>query len=123
MLCVVCVCVYVVCMLCVCVCVRVLREDKQQAPHQMDYVCVCVGVRVCVFVWVISVLCVLCQNSDDMKCRMEALIMRIQAEVCRALEEQDGEKKFLVDRWLRKEASLQAILENKHCRKSCRKHF
>lgn len=43
------------------------------------------------------------KNKTDMKCRMEALIMRIQAEVCRALEEQDGEKKFLVDKWYRKE--------------------
>lgn len=43
------------------------------------------------------------KNSKDMKCRMEVLIMRIQAEVCKALEEQDGEKKFQVDKWYRKE--------------------
>lgn len=27
----------------------------------------------------------------------------IQAEFCKALEEQDGEKKFQVDKWYRKE--------------------
>ncbi|XP_041352280.1 oxygen-dependent coproporphyrinogen-III oxidase-like [Gigantopelta aegis] len=43
------------------------------------------------------------ENSDDMKTRMEIMIMRIQAEVCHALEEQDGEKKFLVDKWTREE--------------------
>ncbi|XP_046346421.2 oxygen-dependent coproporphyrinogen-III oxidase-like [Haliotis rufescens] len=43
------------------------------------------------------------KNSGDMKMRMEKMIMRIQGEVCRALEEADGEKKFLVDRWKRKE--------------------
>lgn len=43
------------------------------------------------------------QNSKDMRCRMETLIMRIQAEFCHALEELDGEKKFQVDKWMRKE--------------------
>ncbi|CAH0683392.1 unnamed protein product [Spodoptera exigua] len=44
------------------------------------------------------------QNSDDMKTQMELLIMRIQAEFCKALEkEEDEEAKFKVDRWLRKE--------------------
>ncbi|KAK7107170.1 oxygen-dependent coproporphyrinogen-III oxidase-like [Littorina saxatilis] len=43
------------------------------------------------------------KNSSDMKCRMEVLIMRIQADFCRALEELDGEKKFVVDKWHRKE--------------------
>ena len=47
-----------------------------------------------------------------MKCKMESLIMRIQAEVCRALEEQDGEKKFQVDKWMRKEVSLASICES-----------
>lgn len=44
------------------------------------------------------------QNKDDMKTQMELLIMRIQAEFCRALEkEEDKEAKFTVDRWTRKE--------------------
>ncbi|XP_046977986.1 oxygen-dependent coproporphyrinogen-III oxidase isoform X2 [Vanessa cardui] len=44
------------------------------------------------------------KNQDDMKTQMELLIMRIQAEFCRALEkEEDEEAKFKVDRWTRKE--------------------
>ncbi|CAG9562291.1 unnamed protein product [Danaus chrysippus] len=44
------------------------------------------------------------KNQDDMKTQMELLIMRIQAEFCRALEkEEDEESKFKVDRWKRKE--------------------
>ncbi|CAK1585076.1 unnamed protein product [Parnassius mnemosyne] len=44
------------------------------------------------------------KNQDDMKTQMELLIMRIQAEFCRALEkEEDQEAKFKVDRWTRKE--------------------
>ncbi|XP_034829140.1 oxygen-dependent coproporphyrinogen-III oxidase isoform X2 [Maniola hyperantus] len=44
------------------------------------------------------------KNQDDMKTQMEMLIMRIQAEFCRALEkEEDAESKFKVDRWIRKE--------------------
>ncbi|XP_054270684.1 oxygen-dependent coproporphyrinogen-III oxidase-like [Macrosteles quadrilineatus] len=44
------------------------------------------------------------KNSSDMKARMELLIMKIQADFCRALEAQeDGEAKFLVDRWERPE--------------------
>ncbi|XP_075227089.1 oxygen-dependent coproporphyrinogen-III oxidase isoform X2 [Lycorma delicatula] len=43
-------------------------------------------------------------NRNDMKTKMELMIMRIQAEFCRALEaEEDKETKFIVDRWLRKE--------------------
>ncbi|XP_026736128.1 oxygen-dependent coproporphyrinogen-III oxidase-like isoform X2 [Trichoplusia ni] len=44
------------------------------------------------------------KNQKDMKTQMELLIMRIQAEFCRALEkEEDEEAKFKVDRWLRKD--------------------
>lgn len=44
------------------------------------------------------------KNRDDMKTKMELLIMRIQGEVCRALEaEEDPDVKFKVDRWERKE--------------------
>lgn len=42
-------------------------------------------------------------NATDMKCRMEALIMTVQSDFCRALEELEGEKQFQVDRWTRKE--------------------
>lgn len=47
------------------------------------------------------------KNNQDMKCRVEALIMRIQAEFCHALEkeeqEEGGVKKFLVDKWEREQ--------------------
>ncbi|XP_041773322.1 oxygen-dependent coproporphyrinogen-III oxidase [Anopheles merus] len=43
-------------------------------------------------------------NKNDMKCRMEELVMRIQHDFCRSLEaEENFGKKFLVDRWERKE--------------------
>ena len=44
-----------------------------------------------------------------MKCRVEAMIMRIQAEFCHALEkeeEEEGGKKFLVDKWDREQVSV-----------------
>ncbi|NP_001191537.1 coproporphirynogen oxidase [Aplysia californica] len=46
------------------------------------------------------------QNGDDMKCKMEAMIMRIQSEFVHAVEKEEleeGGKKFLVDRWLREQ--------------------
>lgn len=43
------------------------------------------------------------ENPDDMKTKMELLIMKIQKEFCSALETEDGCKKFIVDRWERKE--------------------
>lgn len=44
------------------------------------------------------------QNTpDDMKTKMELMIMRIQAEFCRALEAEESKTKFKVDRWERKE--------------------
>lgn len=46
----------------------------------------------------------LTRNKDDMKCQMELLILRIQAELCKALEaEEQDSRKFIVDRWERKE--------------------
>lgn len=43
-------------------------------------------------------------NPEDMKIRMELMIMRVQAEVCRALEQEEADsKKIVVDRWMRKE--------------------
>ncbi|XP_075710558.1 oxygen-dependent coproporphyrinogen-III oxidase, mitochondrial [Rhinoderma darwinii] len=43
------------------------------------------------------------RNGNDMKTRMELLIMETQAEVCRALEKADGGASFTVDRWQRTE--------------------
>lgn len=42
-------------------------------------------------------------NADTMRVRMEKMIMDIQAEFCKALEEEEGGKKFIVDKWQRKE--------------------
>lgn len=43
-------------------------------------------------------------NSNDMKTKMELLIMKIQADFCHALENEEVfGKKFTVDRWERKE--------------------
>ena len=45
------------------------------------------------------------ENQNDMKTKVEMLIMRVQKEFCKALEneEHDPEMKFRVDRWMRKE--------------------
>ena len=43
----------------------------------------------------------LSSNKEDIKARMELLIMETQAQVCRALEEVDGQSKFLVEKWSR----------------------
>lgn len=44
-------------------------------------------------------------NPNDMKTRMELMIMQIQADFCRALEaeEQNNSQKFTVDKWKREE--------------------
>ena len=47
---------------------------------------------------------ILSQNSDDMRSKMELMIMKIQADVCHALEnEENFGNTFKVDRWERKE--------------------
>lgn len=44
------------------------------------------------------------EAPDDMKTKMELMIMRIQSDFCRALEaEEDKKTKFKIDRWERKE--------------------
>lgn len=43
------------------------------------------------------------EHRDDMKSRMELMIMGTQAEVCRALAQADGAASFTVDRWQRAE--------------------
>ncbi|XP_053697951.1 oxygen-dependent coproporphyrinogen-III oxidase [Sabethes cyaneus] len=46
----------------------------------------------------------LAANPDDMKTKMELLVMKIQAEFCHALQNEEFfGKKFTVDRWERKE--------------------
>lgn len=46
----------------------------------------------------------LLNSEDDMKTKMELLILKIQADFCRALEaEEYAGQKFKVDRWLRNE--------------------
>ncbi|XP_071478734.1 oxygen-dependent coproporphyrinogen-III oxidase-like [Diadema antillarum] len=54
------------------------------------------------------------KKEEDMKARMELFIMRTQAKICQALEEIEGEKKFFVDRWQRKEGGggITCILED-----------
>lgn len=43
-------------------------------------------------------------KQDDMRTRMELMIMKVQADFCHALEgEENFGKKFYVDRWERKE--------------------
>ncbi|EDW12544.1 oxygen-dependent coproporphyrinogen-III oxidase [Drosophila mojavensis] len=47
---------------------------------------------------------VLLSDQDNMRHRMELMIMEIQADFCRALESEEfNGQKFKVDRWLRKE--------------------
>ena len=41
-------------------------------------------------------------SMDDMKSRMEVMILGVQADICRRLAAIDG-KDFRVDRWLREE--------------------
>lgn len=46
----------------------------------------------------------LINNKNDMKTKMELLIMKIQADFCNELEKlEDSEDRFQVDRWTRKE--------------------
>nr|XP_023021645.1 oxygen-dependent coproporphyrinogen-III oxidase [Leptinotarsa decemlineata] len=42
-------------------------------------------------------------NPDDMKTKMELMIMRVQKDFCNALEVEENCNKFIVDRWERKE--------------------
>ncbi|GLV31850.1 Coproporphyrinogen oxidase [Carabus blaptoides fortunei] len=42
-------------------------------------------------------------NPDDMKTKMELMILRIQKEFCQALEAEEKGTKFIVDKWERKE--------------------
>ncbi|XP_025828819.1 oxygen-dependent coproporphyrinogen-III oxidase-like [Agrilus planipennis] len=47
---------------------------------------------------------VLLKNKEDMKSKMELMILQVQKEFCRALEEEEtGSQRFVVDKWYRKE--------------------
>nr|CAG4646980.1 EOG090X04L5 [Megafenestra aurita]SVE92335.1 EOG090X04L5 [Megafenestra aurita] len=57
----------------------------------------------------------LVKNKDDMKVKMELLIMKIQHDFCRALEnEEDPDTKFFVDRWTRSEGGggVTCVIQN-----------
>ncbi|XP_018305451.1 oxygen-dependent coproporphyrinogen-III oxidase [Mycetomoellerius zeteki] len=43
------------------------------------------------------------KNSNDMKTKMELLVMKTQADFCRVLEKLENGSSFKVDRWTRKE--------------------
>ncbi|CAH1373241.1 hypothetical protein MTP99_014666 [Tenebrio molitor] len=43
------------------------------------------------------------ETPEEMRTRMELMIMRVQAEVCKALEKEDDCSKFLVDKWSRQD--------------------
>ncbi|XP_050316035.1 oxygen-dependent coproporphyrinogen-III oxidase isoform X2 [Anthonomus grandis grandis] len=55
----------------------------------------------------------LTDNPDDMKTKMELMIMKVQSEFCKALEEEDNTK-FIVDRWERQEGGggITCVLQN-----------
>jgi len=42
-------------------------------------------------------------NNDDIKARMELMILRVQKEFCSELEHEESGMKFKVDKWVRKE--------------------
>lgn len=43
------------------------------------------------------------EKKDRMRCRMEAFITNLQGKVIKSLQEVETDKKFVVDRWTRKE--------------------
>lgn len=55
----------------------------------------------------------LSQNPEDMKTRMELMIMKVQSDFCKALEKEDAVK-FKVDRWERQEGGggVSCVLQN-----------
>ncbi|XP_004465990.1 oxygen-dependent coproporphyrinogen-III oxidase, mitochondrial [Dasypus novemcinctus] len=56
------------------------------------------------------------RRPDDMKTKMELLIMETQAQVCQALAQVDGGASFSVDRWERKEGGggISCVLQDGH---------
>lgn len=45
----------------------------------------------------------LSSSPDDMKTKMELMILKVQSDVCKALEAEEDCNKFIVDRWEREE--------------------
>ena len=43
------------------------------------------------------------ENVDRMRCKMELFVTNLQAIIVRKFEEMEGGKKFLIDKWSRKE--------------------
>nr|SVE78806.1 EOG090X04L5 [Daphnia lumholtzi] len=63
----------------------------------------------------VTPLSTLVKDKDDMKVKMEMLIMKIQADFCRALEnEEDPSTTFFVDRWTRAEGGggVTCVIQN-----------
>ncbi|XP_057372793.1 oxygen-dependent coproporphyrinogen-III oxidase-like [Daphnia carinata] len=63
----------------------------------------------------VTPLSTLVKDKDDMKVKMEMLIMKIQADFCRALEnEEDPSNRFIVDRWTRAEGGggVTCVIQN-----------
>lgn len=56
------------------------------------------------------------RRPDDMKTKMELLILETQAQVCQALAQVDGGARFSVDRWERKEGGggISCVLQDGH---------
>lgn len=56
------------------------------------------------------------RRPDDMKSKMELLILETQAQVCQALAQVDGGARFSVDRWERKEGGggISCVLQDGH---------
>ncbi|XP_012287841.1 oxygen-dependent coproporphyrinogen-III oxidase [Orussus abietinus] len=57
---------------------------------------------------------ILQNNQEDMKTKMELLILKIQADFCKELEALEDEDRFIVDRWTRKEGGggITCVLQN-----------
>lgn len=53
-------------------------------------------------------------NSEDMKTKMELMILRVQSEFCKALEIEENQNKFIVDKWDRKEGGggITCVMQN-----------
>lgn len=61
-------------------------------------------------------------TPDDMKTRMELMILRVQAQVCAALEKEDDCNKFYVDKWEREDkqgGGITCVLQDGKRLKTC----
>ena len=53
-------------------------------------------------------------TKDQMKSRMEAYVTNLQGKIIKSLQALEPEKKFLVDRWMRKEVSPSKLQSSLH---------